>query len=179
MKRIVVCADGTWNHRDQVDRETKKRRPTNVTKVARAIRPRSADGTDQVVFYHDGIGTSGGLDRYTGGAFGRGIEGNVRDLYRSVLYNYEPGDELFFFGFSRGAFTVRTLAGFMHKVGLIEKDDDYYLPDIYACYEKGWEPGSAEWATAIGVSTRAPYLIGEGRLTPSSWRCELSPNLAA
>jgi uncharacterized protein (DUF2235 family) len=149
MKRIIICADGTWNYRDQVDKETKKRRPTNVTKVARAIRPRASSGIDQIVFYHDGIGTSGGLDRLTGGAFGRGMEGNIRNLYRFILYNYEHDDELFFFGFSRGAFTVRTLAGFMNRVGLIQKDDDYYIPEIYACYESSAGPDSPAWARAF------------------------------
>jgi len=144
MKRLVICADGTWNHRDQVDSETGKRRPTNVTKVARAIRPRTRDGVDQIVFYHDGIGTRGGLDHWTGGAFGRGMERNVQSLYRSILYNWESGDDLFFFGFSRGAFTIRTLAGFMLDVGLLEKDDDYYLPEFYECYERGYKAGSPE-----------------------------------
>jgi len=100
MKRIILCADGTWNVRDQVDKQTGKRRPTNVTKVARAVRPRSRDGIDQVVYYHDGVGTGGLKDRITGGAFGHGIEDNIRVLYRFLVYNYEPGDELFFFGFS-------------------------------------------------------------------------------
>jgi uncharacterized protein (DUF2235 family) len=149
VKRLVICADGTWNDRDQKDKETGKRRPTNVTKVARAVRPRAANGVDQIVFYHDGIGTSGGLDKYSGGAFGRGMEDNVRNLYRFILYNWETGDELFFFGFSRGAFTVRTLAGFMARVGLIEKDDDYYLPEIYGCYEDSHGPGSPEWTRAF------------------------------
>lgn len=149
MKRIVICADGTWNERDQLDKESGKRRPTNVTKTARAIRPRAGDGADQVVFYHDGLGTRGPMDKVTGGAFGAGIEDNVRNLYRSIVYNYEPDDELFFFGFSRGAFTVRTLAGFMNRVGLVEKDDDYYVPEIYRCYEKNKGPGTPEWDEAF------------------------------
>lgn len=149
MKRIVICADGTWNLRDQVDKQSGKRRPTNVTKIARAILPRTQDGMDQVVFYHDGLGTRGPMDKLTGGAFGSGIEDNIRNLYRSIVYNYEPGDELFFFGFSRGAFTVRTLAGFMNLIGLIEKDDDYYVPEIYRCYEKNKKPGSDGWQHAF------------------------------
>ena len=149
MKRIVICADGTWSNRDQVDRETGQRPPTNVTKLARAVRPRTADGVDQVVFYVDGLCSRGPLDRITGGAFGRGVERSVRSLYRSIVYNYEPGDELFLFGFSRGAFTVRTLAGFMNKVGLIDRDDDYFLPKIYECYERNHAPGSREWQRAF------------------------------
>src|SRR5262245_50353397 len=148
-KRIVVCADGTWNIRDQLDKTSGKRRPSNVTKVARAVLPRAADGTHQIVIYHEGVGTHGGLDKLTGGAFGSGIEDNVRSLYRSIIYNYVDGDELFFFGFSRGAFTVRTLAGFMAYVGLLEKDDDYWMPEIYECYEKGYKRNSDEWKTAF------------------------------
>ncbi len=147
MKRIVICADGTWNVRDQVDDKVGKRRPSNVTKIARAVLTRS-NGIDQIVIYHNGIGTDPGMDKFTGGAFGRGIEENVRALYRSITYNYAPGDELYLFGFSRGAFTVRTLAGFMNLAGLLEKDDDYYVPDLYECYEKGQGPGTAMWTQA-------------------------------
>lgn len=148
MKRIVICADGTWNRRDQVDKVTNRRRPTNVTKVARAVLPRAND-IDQVVFYHEGLGTGGAADRLTGGAFGDGIEKNVQELYRSIMYNYVSGDELFFFGFSRGAFTVRTLAGLMNAIGLLYKEDDYWLPEMYSCYEQGKLRGSPEWQKAI------------------------------
>lgn len=148
MKRIIICADGTWNLRDQVDRKTGRVRPTNVTKVARAVLARDSHDIDQVVFYLDGLGTGGPLDKLTGGAFGHGIERNVRDLYRAIIYNYRPGDDLFLFGFSRGAFTVRTLAGLMNRIGLLDKDEDYFLPEIYACYENNKGPGTPEWERA-------------------------------
>ena len=135
MKRLVICADGTWNFRDQVDEETKLRHSTNVTKLARAVVPRTAKNIDQVVIYHDGVGTEKGLDHLVGGATGEGIEGNIRDLYRSIAYNYADGDELFLFGFSRGAYTVRTLAGFMHHLGLLQKCDDFFVPDLFKAYE--------------------------------------------
>jgi uncharacterized protein (DUF2235 family) len=145
MKRIVICADGTWNKRDQLEEGSGKRRPTNVTKIARAVVARGRDGVDQVVCYHDGVGTGGPLDQVSGGAFGNGIEENIRVLYRFVVYNYVDGDELFFFGFSRGAFTVRTLAGFMNRYGLVRKDDDYYVPELYRCYENNIPENSPEW----------------------------------
>ena len=148
MKRIIVCADGTWNNQDQVDATTKKRRPTNVTKLVRAIPPEAPD-VSQVVIYHEGVGTGDVLDRFTGGAFGDGVEHNVRDMYRSILYNYADGDELFLFGFSRGAFTVRTLAGLLNAVGLLQKGDDFWLPEIYACYHNGVKSGSPEWEQAF------------------------------
>jgi len=149
MKRLVICADGTWNTRDQMNDERKKRRPTNVTKVARGVKPRDKHGVDQVVFYHDGLGTGGPLDTVTGGAFGTGIEDNIRVLYRYLIYNWEPDDEIYMFGFSRGAFTVRTLAGFMNLVGLVDKNGDYFVPDLYECYEKKSKKDSEEWKHAF------------------------------
>ncbi len=148
MKRIIICADGTWNVQDQVNDETGKRRPTNVTKLARAVLPTDRNGVHQVVFYREGVGTGPGTDKLTGGAFGNGIEDNIVSLYRSILYNYTPGDEIYLFGFSRGAFTARSLAGFMKFAGLLEKDDDYFVPDIYACYEAGQGPGTEQWRHA-------------------------------
>jgi len=148
MKRIIVCADGTWNIRDQMSSGSKTRRPTNVTKLARAILPTDPHGVSQVVIYREGVGTGTGMDKLTGGAFGDGIEDNIISLYRSILYNYEPGDELFFFGFSRGAFTARSLAGFLRFAGLLQKTDDYFTPDFYACYEGGQREGSVGWTNA-------------------------------
>jgi uncharacterized protein (DUF2235 family) len=70
MKRIVLCADGTWNEPEQVDEKTGRRRPTNGLKIARAVLPEGADGTHQVVEYLVGIGTDDGIDKWTEGAFG-------------------------------------------------------------------------------------------------------------
>lgn len=149
MKRIVLCSDGTWNIRDMVDKMSGRRHPTNVTKVARAIKPMASDGIPQIVYYLEGVGTNGPLDKVTGGAFGKGIELNILRFYRFIAYNYEIGDEIYLFGFSRGAYTIRSLVGFMNKFGLVEKDDDYYVPDIYACYEKSKTKGSKEWEKAF------------------------------
>jgi uncharacterized protein (DUF2235 family) len=134
VKRIIICADGTWNTPDQQAND-KHRHATNVTKVARAILPRSSKGIDQVVIYHNGVGTEKGIQHVLGGAAGEGIEEIVRDLYRSIAYNYVEGDEIYLFGFSRGAFTVRTLAGFMYHFHLLHKCDDFFVPDLFKAYE--------------------------------------------
>ncbi len=156
MKRIVLCADGTWNEPEQKDEETGRRRPTNVLKVARAVRPEARNGSEQVVFYLAGIGgESEGVDKWTDGAFGHGMERNVRALYRFLVFNYVPGDEIYLFGFSRGAFTVRTLAGFMNIVGLLEKEDEFYTPELYALYESSTPAGSPEWQQAFHHVRRA------------------------
>jgi len=151
MKRIVICADGTWNQPERVKKTTGRFQPTNVLKTARGVLPRDSTGDidiEQVVYYHPGVGTGWGADRITGGMFGHGLLRNVRSLYRFIVLNYMPGDEIYLFGFSRGAFTVRVLTGFMKCVGLVRKDDEYYTPQLFTLYEKGVKPGSPEWEEA-------------------------------
>ena len=114
-KRLIVCCDGTWNWPDQ------KGNPTNVVKLTRAIRPTAGDGTPQTVFYDTGVGTGNRLDRIAGGMFGVGLGENVKQAYASLALNYAPGDEVYFFGFSRGAFTVRSLGGLIGLVGILDK----------------------------------------------------------
>ncbi len=125
-KRIIICCDGTWNEPDTD--------PTNVTKLVRSIKPQAADGKHQVVFYDQGIGTGDAMDKFFGGAFGYGMEQNVLDGYRFLVHNYQLGDELYFLGFSRGAFTARALVGLVHSVGLIEKDGLDRLKTAYHYY---------------------------------------------
>lgn len=132
MKRIVICADGTWNRPDQTDRG--KRKPTNVVKIARGLLPRARDGAAQIAYYHDGVGTRWGLDRIAGGGFGIGLSTNIVEAYQFLVLNYEPGDQLYFFGFSRGAYTVRSLAGLLDTIGILPKDEAFFIPDGYKLY---------------------------------------------
>lgn len=116
MKRLIVCCDGTWNEPEQKDRGVM--RPTNVVKIARMIRPQANDGTVQKVYYDRGVGTGDFIDRFFGGLFGVGLRHNVLEAYRFLYENYAPGDEIWLFGFSRGAYTVRRVAGMLRKCGL-------------------------------------------------------------
>jgi uncharacterized protein (DUF2235 family) len=125
-KRLVLCCDGTWNNPDQ-------KSPTNVTKVALAVAPTDAGGREQRTFYHPGVGT-GRWERLRGGAFGFGLSRNVRDAYRFIVANFEPGDELFFFGFSRGAYTARSAAGFVQNCGILRREQADRIDEAYALY---------------------------------------------
>jgi len=127
-KVLVVCCDGTWNTPDQ------QGRPTNVTKMTRAILPRAPDGTPQVVHYDEGVGTGNRLDRFLGGTLGVGLGKNVRQAYRFLALNYEAGDRIAMFGFSRGAFTVRSLAGLVNLVGLLRKGDLDRMTAVWEYY---------------------------------------------
>ncbi len=130
-KRLVVCCDGTWNTPDQLN--DGQPAPTNVTKVALAVAPEDPTGKVQRMFYHPGVGTNRS-ERLSGGMFGFGLSRNVRDTYRFLVQNFEPGDELFFFGFSRGAFTARSTAGFVRNSGILRREYVDRVDEAYALY---------------------------------------------
>jgi len=116
MKRIILCCDGTWNRADQSSNGSLC--PTNVVRIAFRIAKRK-DDIRQIVYYSQGVGTGNSLDRFTGGAFGSGVVDNIFDAYRFLIANYETGDEIYLFGFSRGAFTARSIAGMIRKCGIL------------------------------------------------------------
>jgi uncharacterized protein (DUF2235 family) len=120
MKRIVICCDGTWNRADQEHESVPC--PTNVVKTAYRVAKRDAQGVAQTIYYDQGVGTGNTLDRLSGGAFGKGLEDNILDVYRFLIANYEDGDEIFLFGFSRGAFTARSIGGMMRKCGILKRE---------------------------------------------------------
>ena len=117
-KRLVLCCDGTWNRADQESNGHPC--PTNVVKLAYRVAKRDR-ATPQIIYYDQGVGTGNVLDRYSGGAFGEGLDDNIFDAYRFLVANYEPDDELFLFGFSRGAFTARSIAGMIRKCGIVKR----------------------------------------------------------
>ena len=112
MKRIAIFSDGTWNSPEQGG-------ATNVLQMARAVRPVSG-GIEQVAFYDWGVGTD--RKKIAGGISGVGIDKNIMDCYRFVMHNYDAGDALFLFGFSRGAYTARSLAGFIRNCGILRRE---------------------------------------------------------
>ncbi|MFY0632559.1 MAG: DUF2235 domain-containing protein [Vannielia sp.] len=118
MKRIAIFCDGTWNTPDATH-------PTNVFHLHRITRRTAEDGTTQILKYIPGVGTGFGktgwrkkLDRITGGVFGVGVTRNILEGYTFLIEQYEPGDEIYVFGFSRGAFTARSLVGLIRASGL-------------------------------------------------------------
>ncbi|MBI0532055.1 DUF2235 domain-containing protein [Sphingomonas sp. TX0522] len=154
-KTLVVCCDGTWNTPDQ------RGRPTNVTKMARAILPRAGDGRLQVVYYDEGVGVGNVVERAVGGALGSGLSENVQQAYRFLALNYETGDRIALYGFSRGAFTVRSLAGLIGLVGLLRKGDLERMPDIWQHYRTKPEDRKATDIHPDWIASRPPIdLLG-------------------
>jgi len=122
--RLVVFADGTWNKMDG-------EKGTNVVKLCEACVDEQAQG--QITFYDPGVGIHW-YDRIRGGAFGVGISQNIKDGYDFIAKNWKgPEDEIFLFGFSRGAYTARSLAGFLHFAGILP-DDRKLIDQAYDFY---------------------------------------------
>ncbi len=117
MKRLVLCCDGTWNSPVRAS-------VSNIEKIARSVHTGiGPDGVQQMVFSVEGVGARGyRVDALLGGAFGYGLSRNVVAGYRDLALNYEPGDEIYVFGFSRGAYTARSVAGMIASVGLLTAD---------------------------------------------------------
>ena len=112
-KNIILCSDGTGN-------KGAKGRGTNVFKLFESIDLHNSRQR-QIVYYDDGVGTSKFKPlTILGGAFGLGLSRNVRQLYTELVRSYKPGDKIFLFGFSRGAYTVRVLAGFIDAAGVFD-----------------------------------------------------------
>jgi len=133
-KRIILCFDGTWNEpQSHVDSRVN---PTNVLKVVRAISPNDESNNEQVVFYESGVGTGGFgvLDKLVGGGTGYGISANIKSVYRFLANNYNEDDEIFVFGFSRGAYSARSLVSMIDCVGVLDKVNMEFVPQAYDYY---------------------------------------------
>jgi uncharacterized protein (DUF2235 family) len=114
-RNLIACSDGTGNAGG-------KSRGTNVWRIFNAVENRDAP-VEQIAFYDDGVGTEDWKPaRLLGGAFGWGFTRNLIDLYSFLALNYRSGDRIYLFGFSRGAFTVRTLAGIITKCGMLDRE---------------------------------------------------------
>lgn len=137
-KRLVVCCDGTWN------RPRGEGGLTNVAKVACSVAASDADGRDQLVHYHEGVGTKW-YEKIRGGVAGFGLSRVIKECYAFLSAHYEPGDKIYLFGFSRGAFTARSLASLIRNCGLLRSDQLDRIDDAYRLYrDREKDPYSLE-----------------------------------
>ena len=166
-KRLIVCCDGTWK-----DSVGSRQTPTNVTRLCRCLKTEGFDpigqrNIPQVVFYQSGVGVVPGyFSHLVGGATGEGersrstigssfsdlwigISENIREAYGFICNNYNPGDEIFLVGFSRGAFTARSISSLMRSIGLLTPKGLVYLYQIYEEWEhqedRHWKSPYPRW----------------------------------
>lgn len=123
-KRLAIFLDGTWNSIDN---------NTNVWRMRALCAAKGKDSKPQLVYYEVGV------NGFLGGVFGEGLDENIRLAYEWLIENYNDGDEIFIFGFSRGAFTARSLAGLVALEGVLKAGSPVGLTQLFARYQKGNE----------------------------------------
>jgi uncharacterized protein (DUF2235 family) len=159
MTQLIVCCDGTWNTLEHTDQGLPA--PTNVAKLYNAV----AKDEQQLAYYHPGVGTNGGwLDRVVGGGTGAGLERNIMSAYQWLAAHYADGDRIFLFGFSRGAYTVRSLGGLLAHSGLLDLSGAALAPadvwsrveEVFEAYRSGKPFDNARGYAFHGVASGQP-----------------------
>jgi uncharacterized protein (DUF2235 family) len=169
MKRIAVFCDGTWNKADQPH-------PTNVRRLAMMVPPEGRDGVKQLALYFQGVGVpeSGTWlqrldEKISGGAMGVGLDNKIAVAYQHLGRNYEPGDEVYVFGFSRGAYTARSLGGLIRNAGLPHNPSPDLVRECFDHYRDRTE----ETAPGSEASMAFRYRVSPGITTGDeeiAWR---------
>jgi uncharacterized protein (DUF2235 family) len=141
MKRIAICMDGTWQ-------KLRQDRPTNINIISRSVSLHAGE-MQQIVIYTPGVGSTvdalqgkssgisgfaASLGAFVGGVFGDGLEDAILDTYLRLAFNYEPGDEIYIFGFSRGAFSARSLAALIGKCGILSRRFAHRADEAFQIY---------------------------------------------
>lgn len=119
MKRLAFCFDGTWNEIDGAN-------PTNVARIAQSISRFDRDGVPQLIYYDEGVGTTA-TERWSGGILGHGLREKIIRAYHELVLNYEPGDDIYVFGFSRGAFSARSFVGLLRNCGIMSRRSLHHI----------------------------------------------------
>ncbi|NMH60547.1 DUF2235 domain-containing protein [Alteromonas ponticola] len=160
MRNLVVCCDGTWN--DPANSDDGVPAPTNVRKLFEAVDLSSVQPV-QLSRYQSGVGTGGAIDRVVGGLIGLGLSEDICDTYQWLADKYQAGDRIFLFGFSRGAFTARSLAGMIGKLGLVDfakHSNSSRQQLVKRIYKEGYREGQDLVDITFHQDSAAVYFIG-------------------
>lgn len=177
-KRIILCFDGTW----QTAVSGQQNSPSNITRLCRAIKPVAhIDGQDwqQVVWYDSGVGTTSlAVSKMLEGAVGDGLDGNIVEAYNFVAMNWNRGDKILCFGFSRGAYTARAVAGLIADAGICEPHKLHRFPDLWKQYKnlkrKGVFYNSDDYFQFVDGRACEQHRKHPGAATGLAW--EMHPN---
>jgi uncharacterized protein (DUF2235 family) len=180
MKRIILLLDGTWNDADRGPSDTNIVRLREIIAKCLESRPSPNQGqlitpastadqlsisagtywsssgdqpSEHLVYYERGVGTGGFLDLFFGGAFGIGLSQNIRRAYRFLSQNYESGDQVFVFGFSRGSYTARSLVGYTNAAGLLYRNFCTVENESLAWSHYRANPSDRVWRVAKSLSS--------------------------
>jgi uncharacterized protein (DUF2235 family) len=134
-KNLVMLFDGTWNKPAEFQQDPGSKCDTNVRRFYNSVETFADDGRTQVAFYDFGVGTEW-LNIVRGGAFGRGLDEHIRNGYEYLCRNHETGDQVYVVGFSRGAYTARSLVGMIRNSGLLKDVTKERLDEAYGLYRR-------------------------------------------
>lgn len=176
MKRLIFCFDGTWNNLDSGN-------ITNVGITAQSIASASADGSAQIVYYDEGVGNARRdasaivrtIERLSGGLFGHGLLANLAEAYKFLIFNFQPGDQIFVFGFSRGAFSARSFTGLLHACGVLRRSHAERISEAITNYTK-LNPARPDDEKAL---REFRWKYAKDTCVDSNedaWRCEVFPS---
>ncbi|MBF6358351.1 DUF2235 domain-containing protein [Nocardia higoensis] len=166
MKRLVVCCDGTWKAENSST-------VSNIVKIAQTVRMEAPGPTGtmirQQVIYISGPGARGfTADRLIGGAFGLGLEANLSAAYWQLAVNWEPGDEIYVFGFSRGAYTARSLVGLIDLIGIMSPESMIggHYPTALRMYRRLGGKRPNRWKSAPTPKDWSDFRRTHSRMAP-------------
>ena len=168
-RQLIICCDGTSNNL------TGGARDTNVTRLCELFAP---DANDQLLYYDPGVGNPDQLPgasltdsisrfsaRLHGLAFGKGVYENIARAYLFLMRHYQPGDQIFLLGFSRGAFTARSIGGLVTQFGLLRPVMENLVPTLLHVYFSDRELGGSKY-TAIRDQISRLFASDQSRATP-------------
>lgn len=174
MKRFVICFDGTWQ-------KLRQPKPTNIAIISQSVAHTHTlpDGgaIPQIVIYSQGVGTNiealgkdgfmdgvtDGLNRILGGVFGDGLEDSIVDTYLRLAFNYEAGDEIYVFGFSRGAFCARSFAGLINSAGIVSRMHADKAWDAFRLYRARPGPEATQFERDDYERARRGFILLYGK----------------
>ncbi len=156
MKRIISCSDGTWN-KPSVDQNGNIIQ-TNVQKIFQLIEKRDIkNDIVQIKFYDEGVGAEGSrFQQIVEGTTGEGLDIKILDAYKFIVWNYEEGDEIYLFGFSRGAYTARSLAGLIRCCGIMKSYDLMLINKAFSIY-RNRDHNTADSQAAVDFKSQNSY----------------------
>lgn len=170
--RRIICCDGTWNRWDA-------KHPTNVRRLVDLIAATDDHGIKQVVYYDEGVGTDKGFLADIGnklkGVFGWGLDDKIKASYKKLCQNFNADDEIYLIGFSRGAYTARSLSGLIRKCGLSDDcSDDTYARAI-ELYRKHDQTPDTEEALRFRAAHSSRFIVTDKDV---AWRSQNVPGFS-
>lgn len=170
--RRIICCDGTWNRWNDAH-------PTNVRRLVDLIAKTDDHGIKQVVYYDDGVGTDQGflsdISNKLSGAFGWGLDDKIKSSYKKLCQNFNADDEIYLVGFSRGAYTARSLGGLIRKCGLSDDCSDETYARAIEIYRRQDSTPDTEEALRFRAEKSSRYVVADKDV---AWRAQNVPGFS-